>query len=113
MTEKPPGDQRQRIDKWLFFSRLCKSRSLAQDLVEAGLVRVNGDLVTQPSRTVKPGDRLDLQLESRDRVVVVRDGGLRRGPYEEARRLYDDLSVDEPPRLTPFERAQRRVRECD
>ncbi|WP_165216861.1 RNA-binding S4 domain-containing protein [Affinirhizobium pseudoryzae] len=111
MTEKPPGDQRQRIDKWLFFSRLCKSRSLAQDLVEAGLVRVNGEPVTQPSRMIKPGDRLDLQLESRDLVLLVRDSGTRRGPYEEARLLYEDLSADDQPRLTAFERAQRRVRE--
>lgn len=111
MTDKPPGDQRQRIDKWLFFSRLCKSRSLAQDLVEAGLVRVNGETVTQPSRLVKPGDRLDLQLESRDLLVLVRGGGNRRGPYEEARLLYDDLSQGGQPRLTAFERAQRRVRD--
>lgn len=111
MTDKPLGDQRQRIDKWLFFSRLCKSRSLAQDLVEAGLVRVNGETVTQPSRLVKPGDRLDLQLESRDLVVLVRGGGNRRGPYEEARLLYDDLSKGGQPTLTPFERAQRRVRD--
>ncbi len=50
-------------------------------------------------------------LERRDVVLIVRDGGDRRGPYEEAQRLYDEIVSDDPsPRLTPFERAQRAVR---
>lgn len=109
MTERPLEDQRQRIDKWLFFSRLLKSRALAQDLIESGAVRINGLVVTQPSRNVKPGDRLELLLEHRDRVVLVKAAGTRRGPPDEARALYDDLTPLQPP-LTPFERAQRRIR---
>jgi len=110
MTEKQPqSGSRQRIDKWLFFARMAKSRSIAQDLVRSNHVRVNGDLVSQPSAQVKPGDRIDLTLERRDLVLVVKAGGERRGPFEEARLLYEDLSPppDETKRLTLFEQAQR------
>jgi ribosome-associated heat shock protein Hsp15 len=110
MTEKESqGGSRQRIDKWLFFARMAKSRSIAQDLVRSNQVRVNGELVSQPSSQVKPGDRIELALERRDVVLVVRSGGERRGPFEEARLLYEDLSPppEERPRLTLFEQAQR------
>ncbi|MGK6313373.1 RNA-binding S4 domain-containing protein [Neorhizobium sp. DT-125] len=110
MTEKGPQDgSRQRIDKWLFFARMVKSRSLAQSLIAAGAVTVNGETCSQPSRMIKPGDRIELILERRDIVLIVRAGGARRGPFEEARLLYEDLtpSPDERKRLTPFERAQR------
>ncbi|MDR6819348.1 ribosome-associated heat shock protein Hsp15 [Neorhizobium sp. 2083] len=110
MTEKQPqSGSRQRIDKWLFFARMAKSRSIAQDLIRSNHVRVNGDLVSQPSAQVKPGDRIDLTLERRDLVLVVKAGGERRGPFEEARLLYEELSPppDETKRLTLFEQAQR------
>ena len=81
----------QRIDKWLFFTRVAKSRSLAQALVSGGKVAVT--------------------LERRDVVLKVVGPGDRRGPYEEARLLYEDLSPPPPPRdaFTPFEQAQRAV----
>jgi ribosome-associated heat shock protein Hsp15 len=110
MTEKQPqSGSRQRIDKWLFFARMAKSRSVAQDLIRSNHVRVNGDLVSQPSSQVKPGDRIDLKLERRDLVLVVKTGGERRGPFEEARLLYEDISPppEETKRLTLFEQAQR------
>lgn len=110
MAEKQsqPGS-RQRIDKWLFFARMVKSRSLAQTFIASNNVRVNGDLVTQPSFLVKPGDRINLALERRDLVLVVKSGGERRGPFEEARLLYDDLTPppEEQKRLSLFEQAQR------
>lgn len=110
MTGREPQDgSRQRIDKWLFFARIVKSRSLAQSLIEAGAVTVNGEGCGQPSRMVKLGDRVELLLESRDVILLVRAAGDRRGPFEEARLLYEDLSpsAGERNRLTPFERAQR------
>ncbi|EUC00092.1 RNA-binding S4 domain protein [Rhizobium sp. CF080] len=110
MTEKQPqSGSRQRIDKWLFFARMAKSRSIAQDMIRSNHVRVNGDLVSQPSSQVKPGDRIDLKLERRDLVLVVKTGGERRGPFEEARLLYEDISPpsEETRRLTLFEQAQR------
>ncbi|RUV26544.1 S4 domain-containing protein, partial [Mesorhizobium sp. M5C.F.Ca.IN.020.32.2.1] len=49
------ADARQRIDKWLFFSRAVKSRSLAAKLVVAGRVRINRDKAAQASDLVRAG----------------------------------------------------------
>jgi ribosome-associated heat shock protein Hsp15 len=97
---------RQRIDKWLFFARIAKSRTLAQGWIEAGHVAVNGDKVRRPSAEVKIGDRLEVIAERRTIVVVVKAPGDRRGPYDEAKLLYEDLSPPQE-KLTPFEQAQR------
>ncbi|WFU08776.1 RNA-binding S4 domain-containing protein [Rhizobium sp. CB3090] len=107
--KQPSSGSRQRIDKWLFFARMVKSRSLAQVYVQNGSVRVNGERVTQPSYSVKAGDRIELSLERRDVVLIVRQAGERRGPFEEAKLLYEDLTPppDETKRLTPFEQALR------
>ncbi|MBD9450731.1 RNA-binding S4 domain-containing protein [Rhizobium sp. RHZ02] len=109
-SETQPGSgSRQRIDKWLFFTRMIKSRSLAQSHIQSGHVRINGERALQPSQMVKTGDRVELALERRDVVLIVKSGGERRGPYEEARLLYEDLTPppDEAKRLTPYEQAMR------
>lgn len=106
---QPLPTARQRIDKWLFFTRMVKSRSLAQTLVSGGKVSVNGQRIAQPSVLVKPGDEVAVTLERRDVILRVVAAGERRGPYEEAKLLYEDHSPPPPPRdtLTPFEQAQR------
>ncbi len=89
-----PGETRQRIDKWLFFARVLKSRSLAAKLVQAGRVRINGEKTEQASSMVKSGDVLTLGLDRRISVLRVVACGDRRGPYEEARLLYEDRSPE-------------------
>jgi ribosome-associated heat shock protein Hsp15 len=99
---------RQRIDKWLFFARVAKSRSLAQDRVAAGHVSVNGQRIRQPSHQLKVGDRLEIAMPDRDLVLIVKLPGERRGPYEEAKLLYEDLT---PPReKKPFTALEQAVR---
>lgn len=90
------GKKGQRIDKWLFFARVVKSRSLAAKLVSGGNVRLNKVKIDQPSQNIKTGDVLTIALERRILVYEVVSGGLRRGPAEEARELYKDIS---PPPL--------------
>ncbi|CAH0338542.1 RNA-binding S4 domain-containing protein [Rhizobium sp. CECT 9324] len=107
--EQSHTGSRQRIDKWLFFARVTKSRSLAQARVASGHVRVNGQPVRQPSYQIKPGDRLEINVGERQLILVVRLPGERRGPYEEARHLYEDVSP--PPKkrdaFSPMEQAVR------
>jgi len=87
------GEQRQRIDKWLVYARVVKSRSLAAALVGAGHVRVNRDKIADPARTVKPGDVLTVALDRGVLVWRVLALAERRGPAEEARTLYEDLGA--------------------
>ena len=86
------GQARQRIDKWLFFARFARSRSLAQKLVEAGHVRRNRDKLTAASDLVRPGDVLTLALGTSVVVVRVIAVGSRRGPPAEARLLCEPLA---------------------
>lgn len=86
------AEGRQRVDRWLFFARAVKSRSLAAKLVQAGRVRINRDKATQAADQVRPGDVLTVTLDRRILVYRILDPGMRRGPAEEARTLYEDLS---------------------
>jgi ribosome-associated heat shock protein Hsp15 len=85
-------DERQRLDKWLWFARVAKTRSLAARLVAEGHVRLNSRRIETPARTVAPGDVLTIALERRVRVLKVVAAGTRRGGFSEASRLFDELS---------------------
>ncbi len=88
----------QRIDKWMWFARVVKSRTLAAELVTEGKVRLNRVRVEKASQTVRPGDVLTIALGSRVRVLEVRGAGTRRGPAAEAQSLFSDLTPPPPPR---------------
>jgi len=83
---------RQRVDRWLYFARVVKSRSLAARLVQAQAVRVNREKIDQPAHALKVGDVLTITLDRRVLVYRVVAPGERRGPAAEARSLYEDLS---------------------
>ncbi len=91
-------DGRQRLDKWLSFARIVKSRSLGAKLAVAGRVRINRDKATQASDMVRPGDVLTITLDRRIIVYRVLDPGVRRGPSEEAHKLYEDISPPPAPK---------------
>lgn len=112
--------EKQRIDKWLFFARFVKTRSLAQKLVDTSHVRLNGEVCRSSSHMVKSGDRLDLKLDQRSRQIEILQLAERRGPATEAQALYIDHTPPPPPRdampqgLVPThggrpEKAQRRA----
>jgi ribosome-associated heat shock protein Hsp15 len=86
----------QRLDKWLWFARIVKSRTLAAQVIVQGKVRINRVRVAKASQSVRPGDVLTIALRGRVQVLKVIAEGLRRGPPSEARRLYEDLSSPTP-----------------
>jgi ribosome-associated heat shock protein Hsp15 len=90
-----------RLDKWLWFARLAKSRSSAQALCESRRLRIDGRVIDRASALVRAGAVLSFPDD--DRIVVVRVEELaeRRGPYEEARHLYTDLSFNIAAARTP------------
>jgi ribosome-associated heat shock protein Hsp15 len=91
------AETRQRVDRWLFFARAVKSRSLAAKLVTAGRVRINRDKAAQASDSVKAGDVLTITLDRRVLVWKVLNPGTRRGPAPEAQALYEDMSPKPAP----------------
>ena len=84
-----------RIDRFLFFIRLLKSRTLAQGLIETGHVRIDGKRVEKASEEVRAGSIVALPLHDRVRVLRVLSLPQRRGPAREARSRYEELGIDE------------------
>ncbi len=83
-----------RLDKWLWYARFFKTRSLAAKVVSAGHVRVNSARVGKPAHAIGPGDTLTFPQGRRIRVVRLLAVGRRRGPAPEARALYEDLTPE-------------------
>ena len=85
-----------RIDRFLFFIRLVKSRTLAQAIIDQGYVRIDGRRVEKSSEEVRVGSVVALPLHDRVRVLRVVSVPARRGPAAEARACYEELGIDEP-----------------
>lgn len=80
-----------RLDKWLWFARVVKTRSIAQDLASSGHVRINGQRAESASKAIRVGDVLTIALPSRARVLKVLDTAERRGSASNAKMLYQEL----------------------
>jgi ribosome-associated heat shock protein Hsp15 len=72
-----------------------KSRTLAQSVIEAGHVRIDGKRVEKSSEEVQAGSVIALPLHDRVRVLRVLSIPTRRGPAPEARACYEELGIDE------------------
>ncbi|MCS6987829.1 MAG: S4 domain-containing protein [Sphingomonadaceae bacterium] len=90
-----------RLDKWLWFARLARTRGEAQHLCESRRLRLDGRVVERSCARVRPGSVI--AFARGDRIVAVRVEALaeRRGPSEDARRLYTPLLGEEQARLEP------------
>jgi ribosome-associated heat shock protein Hsp15 len=84
-----------RIDKYLWFARITKTRAQAQQLVEAGHIRINSRRIDRAHAPVKPGETITLMINDRVRILRIEALPARRGPPTEARAGYVDLAVDE------------------
>ena len=83
-----------RLDRYLFFIRLAKSRTLAQGLIEQGHVRIDHKRVEKPSEEVRVGSVIALPLHGQVRVLRVTSLPARRGPAAEARLAYEEIDVN-------------------
>jgi len=80
-----------RIDRFLFFIRLVKSRTIAQHVIDEGHVRIDGKRVEKSSEEVRAGSIVALPLHGQIRIVRVLLLPTRRGPASEARACYQEL----------------------
>lgn len=90
-----PSAETLRIDKWLWYARFLKSRTLAAGLCGSGKLRLNNEPVRKSHQVLRVGDVLTFPLGPYIRVIRVVALGARRGPAPEAQALYEDL---DPPR---------------
>ncbi|MBB6133934.1 MAG: RNA-binding S4 domain-containing protein [Massilia sp.] len=95
-----------RLDKWLWAARFFKTRSLAQDAVERGRVRIDGEPV-KPARTVKINDKMLIDNGSdRWEIIVAAISGAR-GGAPVARTLY--FETDESIAKRELDKVARRL----
>ena len=93
-------EDRQRLDKWLWFARFAKSRTLAAKLVTDGFVRVNGLRAENAAKAVAVGDVLTIAAPRTTSLIRVEALGIRRGPAPEARLLYAEVARDDAALVT-------------
>jgi len=78
-----------RIDKWLWVARFYKTRSLAQQAVEGGKIKLNGERV-KPAKELKPGDALSIHIGAYEWMIYVVKVSDKRGPAAVAQTLYEE-----------------------
>ena len=83
-----------RIDKLLWYLRIAKTRGLAQDMAEAGYMRINGRRIDRAHQKVARGDILTFPAGQGIRVITVLDLPTRRGPAPEAQSCYQELDAE-------------------
>ena len=81
----------QRLDKWLWCARFMRQRADCARFVADGRLRINRQPTDKPHARLRVGDVLTLPLRGEVRVIEVLALGVRRGPAEEAGRLYRDI----------------------
>ncbi|MGC2204292.1 MAG: RNA-binding S4 domain-containing protein [Stellaceae bacterium] len=82
-----------RLDQWLWFARLVKTRSLASRLCAAGSVAVNGTPVDKANHPLRIGDVIAVEQGRYVRSIRVLAFGSRRGPASEARLMYEESAA--------------------
>ena len=85
-----------RIDRYLFFIRLAKSRTLAQVIIDQGRVRIDSKRIEKSSEEVRVGSIIALPLHDQVRIFRVLILPTRRGPAQEARACYEELTEANP-----------------
>ena len=92
-----------RLDTYLYYIRIFKSRSIATKFVITNRLRISGQVTQKPHRMISIGDVLTITINDNIKILKVLDIPNRRGPYSEALNFYEDI--------TPIENIQREIDE--
>jgi len=88
----PPASGAMRLDRFLWYARLAKTRSVAQAMAAAGTMRLDGRRIDRAHALVRVGSTLAFVQAQRVRVVRVIALPARRGPPAEAASLYAEIT---------------------
>ncbi len=92
-----------RLDKWLWAARFFKTRSAAQQAIDGGRVKLNGERA-KPAKALNVGDELMIHIGTHEWLVTVRDVSDKRGPATVARTLYEESEESKSRRAELIER---------
>ena len=92
MTFDILGKKTLRLDLYLYYIRIFKSRSLATKFISSNRLRISGKVTQKPHKLISAGDVLTMTINDNIKIIKVLDVPSRRGPYSEALRFYQDLT---------------------
>ena len=89
-----------RLDIYLYYIRIFKSRSLATKYILSNRLRISGQVTQKPHKMISIGDVLSMTISGNVKILKILDIPNRRGPYSESLNFYEDI--------TPIENNQKR-----
>ena len=95
-----------RVDKWLWAARFFKTRSAAQQAIEGGKIKLNGER-TKPAKDLKPGDELVIHIRGYEWTIRVLQLASQRGPAVVARMLYEESEESRAKRALEVEKRRK------
>ena len=81
-----------RLDIYLYYIRIFKSRSIATKFVSANRLRISGQVTQKPHKMISIGDVLTMTINDSIKILKVLDIPSRRGPYLESLNFYEDIT---------------------
>jgi ribosome-associated heat shock protein Hsp15 len=81
-----------RLDIYLYYIRIFKSRSIATKFVLTNRLRISGQVTQKPHKMISVGDVLTMTINNNIKILKVLDIPSRRGPYPESLNFYEDIT---------------------
>ena len=81
-----------RLDLYLFYIRIFKSRNLASKFINSNRLRVSDKVTQKPHKLISISDILKFTIHDRIKVLEVIDIPMRRGSYVDSLNYYNDIS---------------------
>ena len=81
-----------RLDIYLYYIRIFKSRSLATKFILTNRLRISGQVTQKPHKMISIGDVLTMTINDNIKILKVLDIPSRRGPYLESLNFYEDIT---------------------
>ena len=81
-----------RLDIYLYYIRIFKSRSIATKFVLTNRLRISGQVTQKPHKMISVGDVLTMTINDNIKILKVLDIPSRRGPYPESLNFYEDIT---------------------
>ncbi|MDA9806985.1 hypothetical protein N9D05_06740 [Alphaproteobacteria bacterium] len=81
-----------RLDLYLFYIRIFKSRNLASKFINSNRLRVSDKVTQKPHKLISISDILTFTIHDRIKVLEVIDIPMRRGSYLDSLNYYNDIS---------------------